>query len=103
MLDLLRQTSVPIESIRIDGGTQSRVRIDPETVADYADAMQGGAEFPPVIVYYDANQYWLADGFQNLWRVMDVPSGQQSGIDWFCDRAGLPKPVSVPLCRNATV
>ena len=53
MLDLLRQTSVPIESIRIDGGTQSRVRIDPETVADYADAMQGGAEFPPVIVYYD--------------------------------------------------
>ncbi len=93
MLDLLRQTSVPIESIRIDGGTQSRVRIDPETVADYADAMQGGAEFPPVIVYYDGNQYWLADGFHRL----------QAWVSAWPERTGIPAEVRQGDRREAVL
>ena len=52
-----------VSSIRIDGGTQSRSRIIQETVDDYAVAMAEGAEFPPIVVFFDGKEYWLADGF----------------------------------------
>lgn len=52
-----------IEAIRIDKGTQSRVAISQETVDDYARQMDDGAKFPPVIVFHDGVEYYLADGF----------------------------------------
>lgn len=55
--------NVSISEIRIDGGTQSRACINEQAVADYAEAMQGGAEFPPVVAFFDGATYWLADGF----------------------------------------
>ena len=36
------------------------------TVQDYADALTNGAEFPPVVVFHDGADYWLADGFHRL-------------------------------------
>ncbi len=66
-LDILRgPNSLPVASIRTDGGTQARLRINEETVDEYAEALVGGAVFPPVIVYYDGEHYWLADGFHRL-------------------------------------
>lgn len=55
--------TIDISSIRINGGTQSRAAINRDVVADYSEAMEGGAAFPPVIVFYDGADYWLADGF----------------------------------------
>lgn len=55
--------SLNIKAIRIDGGTQSRVAIDNDVVADYAEAIKVGIEFPPVIVFHDGTDHWLADGF----------------------------------------
>ena len=52
-----------LNAIRIDGGTQPRERIDLEVVGDYAEAIKVGIEFPPVIVFHDGAEYWLADGF----------------------------------------
>lgn len=52
-----------LNAIRIDGGTQPRERIDMEVVGDYAEAVKLGIEFPPVIVFHDGAEYWLADGF----------------------------------------
>lgn len=52
-----------LDAIRIDGGTQSRVEIDNATVAEYGEALTAGAEFPPVIVFNDGADHWLADGF----------------------------------------
>lgn len=52
-----------IDQITIDGGTQSRSRINEETVADYAEAILQGACFPPIIVYFDGIKNYLADGF----------------------------------------
>ena len=52
-----------IELIRIDKGTQSRIAISQETVDDYARQMEDGAKFPPVIVFHDGVEYYLADGF----------------------------------------
>lgn len=55
-----------ILSIRIDSGTQSRVEMNEQTVSEYADAMKEGAEFPPLVVYHDGTEYYLADGFHRL-------------------------------------
>ena len=49
-----------------DGGAQMRVEMRPETVQDYADDMLAGAIFPPVVVYFDGTDYWLADGFHRV-------------------------------------
>ena len=58
--------SIPISSIRRDGGTQPRAAINREAVSDYMASMAPGAEFPPVIVFYDGADYWLADGFHRI-------------------------------------
>lgn len=52
-----------ISNIRIDGGTQPRAELNYEVINDYAQQMQEGVHFPPVIVFYDGTDYWLADGF----------------------------------------
>lgn len=52
-----------LTQIRLDGGTQPRSQIDQGLVAEYAEAMIDGADFPPVTVYHDGSSYWLADGF----------------------------------------
>lgn len=54
---------IKLEHIRINGGTQSRVSINTVTVADYADAMTDGATLPPVTLFFDGVDHWLADGF----------------------------------------
>lgn len=55
-----------IESIRRDGGTQPRVAINQTTVQEYAEDMHSGAVFPPVLVFFDGQEYWLADGFHRV-------------------------------------
>ena len=55
--------SLSVDAIKTDGGTQSRARIDDAVVSEYADALGEGASFPPVVVFYDGSDYWLADGF----------------------------------------
>jgi len=55
-----------IADIRTDGGTQPRAELDPDTVAEYVEAMKGGAEFPAVVVFSDGETYWLVDGFHRV-------------------------------------
>ncbi len=54
-------------SIHIDLETQSRVSIDPVIVDEYAEAMLRGDTFPPVEVFYDAEEHKhiLVDGFHH--------------------------------------
>lgn len=52
--------------IRTDGGTQPRAQINQDTVDEYAADMGAGATFPPVVVFYDGSEYWLADGFHRV-------------------------------------
>jgi hypothetical protein len=61
--------TINVNSIIIDKGTQSRAAISEETVTDYAEAMQAGDQFPPVITYFDGVDYYLADGFHRLHAV----------------------------------
>lgn len=55
--------TLEIALLRRDGGTQPRASIDERVVAEYADALNEGTTFPPVIVFYDGTDHWLADGF----------------------------------------
>jgi hypothetical protein len=54
--------------IRTDLGTQVRVSIKDDAVKEYAAAMEAGAFFPPLLVYFDEanNRYILVDGFIRL-------------------------------------
>lgn len=55
--------TLPLKQIRIDGGTQPRVEISEEVVAEYAEQLREGSAFPPVTVFFDGAAWWLADGF----------------------------------------
>ena len=64
MTTQIKPTNISV--IRIDGGTQLRNGIDDETVTAYAEAIKEGATFPPVTLFYDGFDYWLADGFHRF-------------------------------------
>ena len=55
-----------LKLICTDGGTQSRAGLNEQTIDEYAEAMDAGAQFPPVLVFYNGEEYWLADGFHRV-------------------------------------
>lgn len=61
-----------------------RDAISESTAQSYAEHLQDGAEFPPVIVFHDGADYWLADGFHRckayeIAGIADVPADVRSG------------------------
>jgi uncharacterized ParB-like nuclease family protein len=50
----------------MDERLQSRTEINENTVSEYAEALVAGAEFPPVLVYFDGINYYLTDGYHRL-------------------------------------
>lgn len=54
---------IELTRIRIDGGTQARVELDQLVVDDYAQAYLAGVQMPPITLFYDGADWWLADGF----------------------------------------
>jgi hypothetical protein len=65
---------LPLDTIRLDGETQPRAAIDPETVREYAERMKAGDHFPPVQVCFDGTDHWLSDGFHRL------AAGREAGL-----------------------
>ena len=63
---------ISISDIRLDGNTQARAGMKTETISDYAEAMKQGDRFPPVVVFNDGNNYWLADGFHRIYAARDI-------------------------------
>ena len=53
---------VSLTEIRSDK-TQSRAKIDSETVNEYSDLLRNGIVLPPMVVFYDGEFYWIGDGF----------------------------------------
>lgn len=52
-----------LSKLRKDGGTQQRAKLDYSVVSEYAERMKAGDDFPPVDVFYDGEEHWLASGF----------------------------------------
>ncbi|ORC47825.1 hypothetical protein B2G74_22225 [Burkholderia sp. A27] len=80
----MTQQAIKLALIRIDGGTQSRASINEDTVADYAEAITGGAKLPAVIVFHDGTDLWLADGFHryrahNKIGALDIDADVRNG------------------------
>ncbi|HHH75964.1 MAG TPA: hypothetical protein ENL03_02930 [Phycisphaerae bacterium] len=67
---------LPIDQIRIDGGTQPRVSIDEQVVDDYSQLYSAGTDMPPVTVFFDGATYWLADGFHRYWANRKIENDQ---------------------------
>ena len=57
---------VSIDSIRIDGGTQTRELINESAVIQYAEDILHGSIFPPIEIFDDGVNKWLVDGFHRL-------------------------------------
>ncbi len=58
---------IPLGQIVADDATQMRAAgVDPSVVTDYSDAMEAGAVFPDIIVFYDGTAYWPGDGFHRI-------------------------------------
>jgi hypothetical protein len=55
--------SVKINSVRIDGDTQSRVDIDANWVSGIVDDLKNDIDYDPIEARFDGVHYWLTDGF----------------------------------------
>jgi uncharacterized ParB-like nuclease family protein len=69
-----------IGALVMDERLQSRTEVNEETVSEYAEAIAAGAEFPPVLVYFDGINYYLTDGYH---RVLAHKRAQKVSI--LCD------------------
>lgn len=47
-------------------GLQIRCAIDKAVVAEYAEAMNDGAKFPPILVFSEKDKLYLADGYHRV-------------------------------------
>lgn len=79
-----RSKMVDVASLRLDGGTQPRANLDDDTLAEYTERMRRsprdttipkrdrevvdttGKAFPPIEVFFDGTNHWLADGFHRV-------------------------------------
>lgn len=57
---------LPLSKIILDTRAQPRAELDSEVIAEYAEAMKAGAQFPPVVVFSDGTHLWLADGWHRV-------------------------------------
>jgi hypothetical protein len=81
--------NVNLKTIRIDGGTQSRVALNQEVVIEYAAVLGEGKELPPVVIFNDGTDKWLGDGFHRYHAYL------------MQDRASIPADVRVGTQRDA--
>lgn len=67
--------NVEISVIRKSPEAQPRAHLSTKVIESYAEAIQAGAEFPPIVVFRDSahegdnillSRYWLADGYHRV-------------------------------------
>lgn len=54
---------IKLIDIVIDAGTQQREKINDEVVSEYSEFVKCGDKFPPITVFFNGIDYYLADGF----------------------------------------
>jgi len=69
-----------ILDIRIDGGTQVRESLNQDKVNEYASLMKDGIVFPPITVFHDGKDNWLAAGFHRYFAYQ-----QNNNVALDCD------------------
>jgi ParB-like nuclease domain len=70
-----------LSEIRIDGGTQVRLQMDPTWISEIVDNMRNDVEYPPLETIYDGENHWLTDGFHRYYALKQL--GVKSyNVDW---------------------
>jgi hypothetical protein len=65
-----------------------------EVIGIYAEMMREGAKFPPIELFFDGCDYWLADGYHGILRVSrmnvhyNAKFGRVQSVMRFCFRSG---------------
>lgn len=59
-------TTLSIQAITRDVQCQPRAYLIPDVIDQYAEEMSEGSIFPPVVVFREADTYWLADSFHRV-------------------------------------
>ncbi|MDR9404901.1 MAG: hypothetical protein RI580_15850 [Halothece sp. Uz-M2-17] len=67
MGDISLSLTPKLSDLRLDGGTQPRIELNPEVIAEYTELLRNDIKFPPITVYFDGVNYWLADGFHRYY------------------------------------
>jgi len=71
---------------------QARAATDPNTISEYCEAWKEGDKFPPIVVFHDGKNYFLADGFHRFFGAKkaglldinaDVRKGSRKDALWF--------------------
>lgn len=59
---------LPLGHLRTPNDLQPRVSMNGDLISEYASILRqdDDFDFPPVVVFYDGSDYWLADGFHRL-------------------------------------
>jgi ParB-like chromosome segregation protein Spo0J len=57
---------IALTKLRTDGDTQPRAMLNQDVIAEYTEAMLEDAKFPPIVVFHDSANYWIADGFHRF-------------------------------------
>ena len=89
---------VPLEQIKLDQHAQPRDHLNTEIVQEYAEAMAAGAQFPPLVVFFDGKTYWLADGFHRHYAAL---SNQIEAFPCDVHRGGLRDAILFSCGANA--
>jgi hypothetical protein len=92
-------STIAVNHIVIDAGTQIRAAINEAVVTEYAERMTEGVVFPPIVVFSDGTcredgslNYYLADGFHRTQAALrnqfrDIPADVRPGTKqdalWF--------------------
>jgi ParB-like chromosome segregation protein Spo0J len=75
MTNETKVTYLPVSAIKVDTACQARAEMNTDTIDDYAEIMKEDDDvFPPVTVFHDGSDYWLADGFHRY------RAAQQAGL-----------------------
>ncbi|MHC4622096.1 MAG: hypothetical protein ACYTEQ_30535 [Planctomycetota bacterium] len=56
-IGLFKGGTVKLDNIVMDAGTQARHAINDDTVTAYAERMEAGDKFPPVVVFHDGTTH----------------------------------------------
>ncbi len=65
-------TELLLRKIRRDGGTQARCRLDQNDIEEYAVGYRNEDPVPPIDVFNDGIDLWLADGFHRFEALLTI-------------------------------
>jgi len=68
----MKTKTIKLNDIVIDAGTQQRVTINNDVVAEYAEAMRCGTKFPAITVFFNGSSYYLVDGYHRYNATKDA-------------------------------